>query len=203
MRKLAALLFAIVALAWSPRAGAGTLSVYHVHVIWIQGEGEGNQAALDGFIDCLFHHSTFETYWNGDVLVREVGSYVVPKPTTKLGDAGNLGPFVEAWIAAKLIPPPPSYGTPIYQVMVDPAQTSTVLGGGTGGRNAVGVVQGKNAGLIMNTTNPAVFWPARVPLAGETQLTEHEIAEVIDGLRGGYQCCGDFCCEGWCNNTAS
>lgn len=202
LKLIAASLLVAFALTWSPRAHAG-LEVYHVYVIWLQGEGETNQKNLDAFIDCLFHHSTYETYWNGNVLVDEMGSYVVPKPSGALGDASNIGPFIDGLLAAKLIPAPPSYGTPIFQVMVDPSQTSTVLGGGTGGRNAPGTVAGKPAGLIINTTNTNVFWPARVPLAAETQLTQHEVAEVIDGLRGGDRCCGDFCCEGWCNNAAS
>jgi MYXO-CTERM domain-containing protein len=32
---------------------------------------------------------------------------------------------------------------------------------------------------------------------------QHELTEVIDGLRGGAECAGDCCCEGWCNNAAS
>ena len=140
---------------------------------------------------------------NGNVLIREEGSYVVPKPTSALGDAGNIGPFIQGLIASKAIPAAPSYGTPVYMVMVDPSQTSCSLGGGTGGRNATGTVNGNPAGLILTTTNPSAFWPARTPLGGETTLTEHEVAEVIDGLRGGYQCCGDFCCEGWCGNAPS
>ena len=197
-------LVVIACLSWAGRAHAG-LTVYHLYVIWLQGEGEGDQKNLDAFIDCLFHHSSYETYWNGQTLVVEEGSYVVPKPAGVLGDAGQIGPFIDGLINSKQIPAPLSFGTNIYEVMVDPYQTSTNghLGSGTGGRNAVGTVQGKTAGLIINTTNPQAFWPARDPLGCETQLTEHEVAEVIDGLRGGYQCCGDFCCEGWCNNAAS
>ncbi len=196
-----ALVVVALGLSWAPRAHAG-LSVYHLYVIWLQGEGEGNQKDLDAFVDCLFHHSSYETYWGSSVLIDEA-SYVVPKPTAALGDASQIGPFIDGLIAAKKISAPPSYGTPIYQVMVDPYQTSCSLGNGTGGRNAPGTVQGKPAGLIINTTNTKAFWPARIPAAAETQLTEHEVAEVIDGLRGGDRCCGDFCCEGWCNNTSS
>ena len=202
MKYVFAALLAVLGLTWSPRAHA-SLEVYHLYVIWLQGEGEANQKPLDDFIDCLFHHSSFEAYWSGGVLIQEEGSYVVPKPSGSLGDAGQIGPFVTGLINAKKIPPLPSYGKAVYQVMVDPAQTGTVLGNGTGGRNALGTVSGTSVGLILNTTNPSAFWPARTPLGVETQLTEHEVAEVIDGLRGGYECAGDFCCEGWCNNTAS
>jgi len=161
IKTLIALAFVAAAIAWSPRASAA-LQYYHLYVIWLQGEGEGNKAELDAFIACLFHHSNFMDYWGGQVLVVEQGSYVVPPPST-IGDARDIGPFIQSLISGGKIPKPPSYGTPIYQVMVDPAKTSTVLGSGTGGRNAVGNLGGQPVGFIINTTNPAAFWPARQP----------------------------------------
>jgi hypothetical protein len=201
-RAAAALLAFTAALLVAPRARAA-LEEYDLYVIWLQGEGEGDRANLDQFIGCLLHRTSYEQYWNGSVTIVEAGSYVVPRPSGALGDAANIGPFIQGLITSKAIPSPTGTGVPVYAVMVDPNQTSCSLGGGTGGRNAVGSINGKKVGLIIGTTNPAAFWPARTPLACETTLTEHEVAEVIDGLRGGDQCCGDCCCEGWCNSAPS
>jgi hypothetical protein len=178
------------------------LEVYHLYLIWLQGQGEADQKNLDAFESCLLDHSNYQDYWAGQAQVVEEGSYVVPPPTGALGDAKDIGPFIESLITSGKIPKLPADGKPVYEVLVDPSKTSCSLGNGTGGRNAVGTVQGAQAGLVIVTTNPASFWPARTPLGGETTLTQHEVAEVIDGLRGGDECCGDCCCEGWCGSPA-
>ena len=208
MRKLLHLVVAsslcVAALTWSSRADAA-LSVYHLYIVWLQGQGEANRQSLDSFVDCLLSHSTYVDYWSGNVLVVPEGSYVVPKPSGALGSTSAVAAFVTQLINDKVIPAPPSYGTPIYEVMDDPTQTPSGLVNGVGGLNDKGTVLGKPAGLIINTTNPkgSAFWSLRTALSDETVATQHEVAEVIDTLRGGQGCCGDFCCEGWCNSAPS
>ncbi len=181
----------------APRARAAQ-ETYNLYTIWLQGEGEGNQQIVDDFLSCLVQSSNYLSYWSGAVEIVPEGSWVVPRPSS-IGDASDIGPFIDSLINSGRIPHNAPGGTPVYQVFLDPNQTSTVLGNGTGGRNAPGTVQGATAGLIIATTNPATYWLYRDALGCETQLAFHEIAEVIDGLRGGDRCSGDCCCEGWCN----
>jgi MYXO-CTERM domain-containing protein len=194
-----AALFAAL-LLFAPRARAAQ-STYNLYTIWLQGEGEGNQQRVDDFLSCLVHSSNYLSYWNGQAEIIPQGSWVVPRPAS-IGDAADIGPFIDSLINSGKIPHNAAGGTPVYEVFLDPNQTSTVLGGGTGGRNAPGTVQGATAGFVINTTNPSTYWPYRDALGCETQLAFHEVAEVIDGLRGGDRCAGDCCCEGWCNNAA-
>jgi MYXO-CTERM domain-containing protein len=172
----------------------------NVYVVWLKGEGEANRVELDSFFDCLFSHSDLANYWNGDVRVEYEGS-IVTAPPTAIGDAKDIPPFIEKLIANKELPANPPTGKPVYLVLVDPAKTSTVIGvNGVGGRNTVGKVNGKTAGLAIVTTNPAGFWSYRSAMGNETQGTMHELVEVIDGVLGKYECAGDCCCNGWCNN---
>lgn len=190
---------AILAVA-RPASAAKPVQQMNVNVIWLKGEGEANRAELDSFFDCLFSHSDLAAYWNGDVRVEYEGS-IVTAPPASIGDAKDIPPFIEKLIAAKELPANPPTGKPIYLVLVDPAKTSTVLGvNGVGGRNTVGTVDGKPAGLAIVTTNPAGFWSFRSAIGNETQGTMHELVEVIDGVLGKFECAGDCCCNGWCNN---
>lgn len=200
--KLAALLVVVACLSLAPSARAAQ-TTYALYTVWLQGEGEANQQKVDDFLSCLVGSSNYLSYWSGQAEIAPQGSWVVPPPA-KLGDAVDIGPFIDSLINSGKIPHPLAGATPVYEVFVDPLKTSTVLGSGTGGRNAPGTVQGgTTAGFVINTTNPSTYWPYRDALGSETQLSFHEVAEVIDGLRGGDRCSGDCCCEGWCNNAPS
>ncbi len=152
------------------------LEVYHLYLIWLQGQGEADQKNLDAFESCLLDHSNYQDYWAGQAQVVEEGSYVVPPPSGALGDAKDIGPFIDSLITSGKVPKAPAYGVPVYEVLVDPSKTSCSLGGGTGGRNATGTVQGAQAGLVIVTTNPASFWPAR---------TSARWGRALNAARGG------------------
>ena len=170
---------------------ATTPTTFGLHVVWLKGEGEANRPALDAFVDYLLEDTNLTSYWGGAANIVHRSTTVVAAPST-IPSCGspcsphNTGPWLTKLINAKELPAPLPGEVPIYEILVDHTVTKgTVLSqSGVGGENGIGTVAGHRAGLFFATTNTDHFWSGRKPLADETIVTEHELAENVNLLLG-------------------
>jgi hypothetical protein len=183
---------------------------YGLHVIWLQGEGEANRARLDEFTDYLLASTNFTSYWGGAIGVVRRETAVVAAPSSIPGcgspcEPGNMGKWIGQLIAAGEVAAPVAGEVPIYEVLIDHHVThGTRIDRGAGGSNGTGTVDGRTAGLFYVTTTSDLFWPGRAAFANETIATEHELAENVNLLRGGFGAglIGDGACESYLDGVS-
>jgi hypothetical protein len=190
--KIAALALVALVSTLEGRAEAAP-RLFTVYAVWMHGEGDADRNALDAFMDCLIERSTFATYYQGAAIVTYAGSFDVAPPSTAVNTQG-AGGWVDAAIRAGKVPHAPAGVTPVYLVLGSSASMN-MDNTGACGRNAPATVDGKEAGIATVKARPAC-WNTPDPVRSDTQLSEHEVAEVIDQLLGYWGCSGDGSCEG-------
>jgi hypothetical protein len=195
-RPCALLLFGLLASCPSSPAGSG---VFAIHALWLEGAA-ADREDFDRFMGCLLQGSNFETYWKGEARLRYRGSWVVPPPEAPI-DIVHMTAFIEPLVAGGTLPPAPPGETPVYLLL---GEAPTLRLGACGQFDAQ-TLNGDPIGVAMVRTRP-LCWPGTTTLRNETQIGQHEIAEVVDkllgyeGCAGGGACKGDGACPGACDN---
>jgi hypothetical protein len=180
----------------APRAAQAAPTLYSIYTVWMQGEGDADRGHVDAFMDCLVNSSNFASYWGGSAILSYEGSWDVPPPSAAV-DTQGCGAWVDAAIQAGKVPHHQAGSTPVYLV-VGSGTSMNMDNTGACGRNAPGTVDGVAAGISTVRAVP-MCWNTGDALRSETQLSEHEVAEVIDQLKGFWGCSGDGSCEGSSN----
>jgi hypothetical protein len=193
-RHVAVALASGLACVLAPCAAHAAPTLYSIYAVWMQGEGDGDRANLDAFLDCLVNSSNYASYWGGAAILSYEGSWDIAPPAAAVNTQG-CGAWVDAAIKAGKVPHHSAGSTPVYLVLGSSASMNMDNVAGACGRNAPGTVDGVTAGIATVRASP-MCWGTGVALRSDTQLGEHEVAEVIDQLMGFWGCAGDGSCEG-------
>lgn len=169
---------------------APSLRRFGVHLVWFEGAGDEDRAALDQFAACLIEGSNLHRFWDGRVTLTLRGSYALPPPATRL-EWTDVADWLTPHVARGALPRSPADETPLYLVFGGGPQLWT----GACGRNAAGVVAGREAALAIVRNQP-LCWPAGGRLRTETQIATHELVETVDRALGFGACAGGGACRG-------
>lgn len=163
--------------------------VFAVHVLWLRGAA-ADREDFDRFMECLIGGSTFEAYWDGEARLSYRGSWVVDPPEAPLGIDG-MAAFLSPLLARGALPAARPGETPVYLLLGD----APTIREDACGRPDVQVSSEGPIGVALVRADPPC-WPGTTRLRNETQIGQHEIAEVVDLLLGHAGCAGDGACEG-------